>query len=361
MAFMHLSSVLDPQQNGGVDFGATMPSYDQQDALQALLSNYPTQQKPGFMQRLTAGLVGAGTGLQSGAGAGMDEVNKMLNQPYQNQIADWQNQTKVQQQLASDENQSNAMKRQLLGQELTNSQKNAALSEKDQHDQELAKTAQQNADTSAKRAQAAMLVAQGGHLEFSSDNKPMIVNRDGTTIPVDANVFSPQEMQGLKDQAAMQRVATAQAGANERTAETQAGANSRAQSKTAAGPHVSRIIQAPDGTTLAVMSDNSVVPMKDIPVGSTAVPAATSQTTTENKVITPPSFLGKVIHNAGVNFAGIGEPSVKDTTNTSTTTHGNPAQSDSSVIKMKAPDGTIKDIPKDQVDHFLKLGAVVVK
>jgi hypothetical protein len=85
------------------------------DRFNSMIQNAPQLNKPGFMDKLTAGLSGLGqynkqTGMYTGGGP--DVVNKVLYAPYLRDVAAWKEQLAPAQQAATIENTSNNISRQ---------------------------------------------------------------------------------------------------------------------------------------------------------------------------------------------------------------------------------------------------------
>jgi hypothetical protein len=163
-------------------------------------------------------------------------------EPYNQAMTGWLNQSNLAQKAAGDETASNNMQRQLLTAEGLNQDRDAALKQKD----EAAKAAlaeknteyqgkldatnkritvyQQNADTNKAKLDIMRASANGGVLQFQKDGTAIIVHKDGTAVPVTGMdgstpvMFTPQDMQEMKDNAAMSRVNAQQSGANSREA-----------------------------------------------------------------------------------------------------------------------------------------------
>lgn len=215
-----------------------MPSFTPQhqifDQTADLIANRPQMQDESTMspwRKLGGYIVGAGAGMgptghsPSGEPLGMDFDPKASNDaqfqfmqaPYLDKMKDYTAQLGELRPLAQEEMQQNTLGKDIYGRQLierTNEIRSDIAAKKAddtaKYNDARIKIQQQRADTYAK-------IANGAIPEFdATTNKMYIVHKDGTKDEVDANIFSPQEMQQLKDKAALQRVNVQQAGANSR-------------------------------------------------------------------------------------------------------------------------------------------------
>lgn len=197
------------------------PSTVAQQRLNDLMQQMPEYQQPSLFTKIIAGMMGASSGPQT--------AMNYLNQPYQREMEGWKNQVGVAENAARDENTTNQIGRQLAynqSQTQDREQKRqndlAIAGQKASVAETRARTYQQNADTNKAKLDIMRASAQGHQIEFQKDGTAIIVHNDGTSVPVTGIdgttpvLFTPQDMQQMKDDAAMARTQANVAGADAR-------------------------------------------------------------------------------------------------------------------------------------------------
>ena len=169
------------------------------DMLFEMLDRIPERNKPGALRKIVASMAGLGSG-------GAEAADRVLYDPYNKEVEDFKTRFEPVREAASLERYSNANERQLAYQS-----ENARIANEregrlfNQGNLRIAQGDERLAQGNA-RIEIARDVARGGVVQFADDGSAVMLYKDGTTKPVDANLFSPQEKMQMQQEQALTRI-----------------------------------------------------------------------------------------------------------------------------------------------------------
>jgi len=172
--------------------------------LMDLITNMPQREEPGIGRKVLASIAGL-TG-------DPNRVENMLYQPYLRELEDWNARVGPSIQAANFERQGNVNERMLANQIVSQEQRDRTLERQIGRDKTLEKQGQARIDQSEKRIkqadtrlEIAEATAKGGTIDWGSNQ---IVYKDGTVKKIDADLFTAQEKEALKQKYALERIET---------------------------------------------------------------------------------------------------------------------------------------------------------
>lgn len=177
------------------------------DQLNQHIQAMPARREPGMLRKVIASVAGLG-----GPNAA-EQQERIMYGDYGRQMADWQQKLNPLVQMANFERQGNINERTLANSILTQERGFRSLERQVARDKTLEEQGNKRISQADRRiAQAdarvaiAKDVAKGGQLVFQADGKAHMLYKDGTTKPVDLDLFDPAERMALQQEYALERI-----------------------------------------------------------------------------------------------------------------------------------------------------------